>query len=532
MMKNSFLAFTLAAASSLFGCAAPEGDFDCSDGKCDDIPDSEVPASPCDGTMVDHSGAGNKKVAGRLNDPVAKLVFREGDSCPTTFQDIMAKLRETDTEGCEGEKDGIVTRLVSETAQAAGEPTGYRAVTSRRCGGRSTDGIMFSLFGIQGGATRLPSNVEIMAFDETAGVFNYYETGNGKINFFGNSKDMLEGADGEDRRCANCHTGGGAIMKELDTPWVHWEGHMDTPGARELVEANKDLGTKNSGAEFEGVVKSSNSKWNKTRIEHLKASDNRVEELLRPLFCSVEVNLDNGADFESPVGGGPGGDELTRIPFDSLLDPQLKGFGSISVQFADYDAVIKANGQTIEGIPGAIDTVFDYTFPERAHADNDMVNQLKQGGILDDDFIKDVVMVDFTRHVFSDDRCGLLTFAPKLAVEDLTPAKIRDGFIANLEAESPAPGSPAAVLLANLKAEGDAAAHNTKVDAFINACKALGSRPFLENALAITSLNRTKARGLHLFEFAQTMPSDNQDVNSNARLHPATCQLVNSFVAP
>ena len=44
------------------------------------------------------------------------------------------------------------------------------------------------------------------------------------------------GASG-DRRCAACHTGGGLIMKELDTPWVHWEGHMDTPGAAELVNA-------------------------------------------------------------------------------------------------------------------------------------------------------------------------------------------------------------------------------------------------------------------------------------------------------
>jgi transcription antitermination factor NusG len=48
---------------------------------------------------------------------------------------------------------------------------------------------------------------------------------------------------------------------------------------------------------------------------------------------------------------------------------------------------------------------------------------------------------------------------------------------------------------------------------------------------AITSLNREKGRGMQVFEFESTMPSDNQNVNTNARLHPTTCQLTNSFVA-
>jgi hypothetical protein len=119
---------------------------------------------------------------------------------------------------------------------------------------------------------------------------------------------------------------------------------MNTPGAQELVTA-ANLGSKTTGAEFENVVKQGNAKWNKTRIATLKEAGN-IQELLKPLFCSVEVNLDNGADFESPVAGGPGGSELNRIPFDSLFDPQLKGFGSITVNFADYDAVIRRTART------------------------------------------------------------------------------------------------------------------------------------------------------------------------------------------
>lgn len=529
------LAASLAPVAITSCAPAATGDGTCDNGRCDDVPDDQVPATPCDGIMVDKSGAGHKKVAGRNNDALAKAIFHSGDSCPKTFQDMMAKLRETDTEGCTGdERAGIQTRLISETAQAAGTPTSYRAVTTRRCGGRGTEGIIFSLFGLRAGDTELPQGVEIISFDETAGVFNFYETDGQTLNFFGSSKDMLKGpGDGDDRRCASCHVGGGLVMKELDTPWINWEGHVNTPGAQELVDAHKDLGTKNTGLEFEGVVKGANTKWNKVRIAELTAGDAPdLQQLLRPLFCTVEINLDNGSDFDSPVGGGTGGDQLSRIPFDSLLDPQLKSFGSISINFADYDALIKQNGQTLQGVPGAIDTLMDYIFIERSAIDNDYVNQLKAAGIIDDDFIKDVLMVDFTRPVFSDDRCGLLTFAPELAAGDLNAQKVREGFIAKLEAETPADGSPGAVLLASLKNTGDAADHTAKVDAFTAACTALGSRPFLENALAVTSLNRNKARDLPVIEFEATLPIDNQSVDDGARLDPKTCQLTNQFVAP
>jgi len=420
---------------------------------------------------------------------------------------------------------------VSETAQAAGKPTNYRVVTTRTCGGRSTDSILISGFGIRAGATSMPAGVELISFDDTAGVYNFYDSDGSGLNFFGSSKDLLKGpGSGETRRCAKCHTGGGLVMKELDTPWMNWEGHIDMPGAQPIVDAIKDLGTKTSGIEFEGLVKAGNTKWNKTRLETLKAGSTAVADLLKPLFCTVEINLANGSNFASPVIGGTGGDQLSSIPFKSMLDPQIKGFGSIPITFADYDTLIKANGQTLSSVPGAIDSIIDYAFVERSHADKDFVNQLKAAGIIDDDFIKDVLMVDFTRPIFSDDRCDLLEFAPTLSGADITADKIRAGFIKNLG--SPAAGTPAAVLLTNLNTASDTAMHNARVDAFIAACTALGSKPFLTNALTITSLNRTKARNMDVTEGGAGFPEDNLNVNPQARLSPLDCKLVNTFVAP
>jgi hypothetical protein len=136
----------------------------CDGEKCDgfDLPESEIEASPCDGSIVDKSGRGlTGKIAGRLNDPLAKLVLRAGDDCPTSFEDIMEKLNSAaaqDGVSCDSRR----SMLVSETAQALGEATSYRSVTALDCeqpegtaglvppgfGGDNRTGVLFSLFGL------------------------------------------------------------------------------------------------------------------------------------------------------------------------------------------------------------------------------------------------------------------------------------------------------------------------------------------------------------------------------------------------
>jgi hypothetical protein len=547
MSQSRQIALVVAALLTVMavGCSQPtDHSGSCVGGKCDEIPDDQVPDSPCDGVIKDLSGAGHGKVAGRNHDKFAKLVMRTGDDCPTTFQDIMAKLRVVTAEAtgpggeCSGENGaGVVTRGISETAQAMGKPTDYRTVTTQVCG--DAPGIHLALLNVTPDDP-LPRDVEIISFDESAGVFNYYDAKDGGLRFFGDSKDLLTGAgDGEVRKCAACHTGGGLIMKELETPWIHWEGEVKTPGLTELIETHAELlGFDGNGIEFESHVKLGNDAWNRTRLEHLTTTS--VKELLRPLFCSIEINLNNGSGRASPVTGGVQGhpSELDSIPTISLLDPQFirldpSAFaGLIPIVPADYDALIKQNGQRVAGVPGAIDTIIDYVFVMRSHADGDFVAKLQDAKIIDVDLIKDVLMVDFTRPVFSNDRCDLLSFAPALSGDQLTAQAIRDGFIANLAAKAPVAGTPAAALLANLEDTGDAPAHTSKLNAFLTSCKSLAPKSFLQNALAITSLNRDKARDLPIIEVPATMPDDNQMVDPNARLHPTTCQLVSSFVAP
>jgi hypothetical protein len=517
-MKPTALALSFVCSLSLIGCAAEGGDpgeTDCDGDKCDDLdkPDSAIPDSPCDGIMVDKSGRNHEKVAGRLHDPLAQFVLQAGDDCPVTFQDIVAKLQANDNQDCSN-TNGMLSRAISETAQITAKATSYRTVTSRTCGGRDNHGLLFSLFGVTSTTKTLPKNVEMIAFDATAGVFNYYETDGQTLNFFGNSPDMLKGkGEDDDRRCAGCHVGGGLIMKELRAPWLHWEGDTTTPGVDTLVNGNSQfLGSKSNGIELEGTVDSANSIWNARRIDFMKkVGDTR--ELLRPLFCTPEIQIGSG---------GPG--DVSSVPGDLLLDPVLNNFPFLSFENADYKALLTANGQEVPGT-GKADTFFPFAFPHRSSIDADYVQQLIAKRVVSQEFVKDVLSVDFTRPIFSEDRCALLDLVPSIPSSSLSGKALTEGMIASIG--TPAAGSPAAELLAQFKASGG---WESRVQTFTDACAARPQNELLADILKVTSLLRDQARERQVIEFEETMPDDDQSVAAGTRLHPVTCTITSDFV--
>src|SRR5689334_759979 len=100
----------------LAGCGGSTDPINCEQGHCD-VPDTEVPASPCDGLITDLSGANHQRVAGRNQDALSRLAFQTGD-CPTSMPAMMAKLRLTDHDRCAfgdagPERAGIMTRFIS-----------------------------------------------------------------------------------------------------------------------------------------------------------------------------------------------------------------------------------------------------------------------------------------------------------------------------------------------------------------------------------------------------------------------------------
>ena len=366
-----------------------------------------------------------------LRDPVAAFLLRLGD-CPTTHEAFVEKfqknhLKPGSGEPAEGEDSvppvecdrAVESYVVSETAQIHESEDGssYRVVVSRQCGDTDRHELLWSLFGVSGKGENwnLPAGrgIELMAYDETAGVYNYYEIDGGGYVFHGNSKDILDGTAG---RCKGCHVGGGLIMKELDTPWLHWEGHEDIPGAADMVKNNEELlGFKGTGSTFEGITKRGNDQYNKARAEWTMF-ERSTKDLLRPLFCADEVNLDNAVGFRNTM--------VSNIPGDFFLARRFTKFNrKVEMPSEVYESMMDEIGSRVPGVNGEFkDTVFRFAFPEQSHIDESFVKVLLSGididgtkvKVLDDELVDDVLSVDFTRPIFNEERCALLQHVPEI----------------------------------------------------------------------------------------------------------------------
>lgn len=532
MARTFHTVFSLALITTALACAEQDGDGagGGGGGKGDNLADEGV----CAGAVLDKSqgddGTGLADLS-ELGDVFARLVLQaEGDACPTTYGEVMDMLREADKTNCEGPRDGIRSAVVSETAQVMGKADSYRVVTTRQCGDRSPFELLFSTFGVTSTQKTLSGNVEVIAFDSTKKLFNYYEVVGGEISHFGNSTQYMT-AEGDGARCQGCHPNGMLNMKELAAPWIHWEGDTTTPGASTLIDKHEDLGTKTDGIELEGIVDEGNAAIMDVRAKTVLAT-NDLKEVLRPLFCTVQINLDTAT---SSTNTAP-----SSIPGSALVDSRL-GFGSVSISKATYDATLKAAKQKIVGDggtqlknksgTGVVDTHFAFAFPVVSREDQNYVDKLIELKVIDEDFKQDVLAVDMTRPLFSDARCALLESAPDLgklttstgnAVKGL-PKKIRDGFVAKLK--SPAAGTPAAEFKAFLANTSDQDDHSAAVDAFFAACAARPEAEFFADANRAVSLSRNFARQLQVMEFPATLPTDSLNVPTSAKLNPTTCVL-------
>ena len=483
-------------------------------GKADEIDPADFACDRVDGITLD--------ALAELADPIASFLIKSGTECPANYRGMIEKLRETDGAGCEAGRD-LITRIVSDDARIEANPDNYRTVTSRTCGSHPAHGLLFTLLSVNAtedlGARTF---VEMQALDAKTGLYNYWVFGGGRFTFNGTSLDAAAGTSA----CGACHRDGGVLMKELDEPWIHWESAGNSlPGADALFAKHRDMfGQRGDGRELEALVRTGNDAIVAARIGvQADPAAGTVAKLLRPLFCSEQVNLDTaGTEVDGPV---------TAIPTDLLLDPSWSVERGVSLDPAAYEAAVSAAGQTVPGIAGRTDTEFKLVFPERAGFDVAYVRALVARGLIDEDFAMDVLAIDFTRPLFSDARCGLLAFAPSYGaapgIAKADPKSIRGGFIAALAQASPAAGSAAAELLANLSTTDDAPAHRARAEAFVVACDARDDRALVDDILRFTQLTKSLVRSTtSLIEHPEQLSSTSFAVAATARLDPVTCSLV------
>jgi hypothetical protein len=195
-----------------------------------------------------------------------------------------------------------------------------------------------------------------------------------------------------------------------------------------------------------------------------------MQEQLRPLFCAVEVNIESDKDPADALK------PTVQIPAGFFADPRLSG-ASVAIPRANYDQALQQHHSQMpeppDG-PGGTDADHAWLAPVKANSDITLADALVEMGVIDNEFVADVLAVDFTNPLISAPRCGLLT---------LVPAEGGSDFLSRFETALKASTQPAAKqLLDNLTdPKRDANFHRQQVAAYLDACQTRASKPEAAN---------------------------------------------------
>ncbi len=372
----------------------------------------------------------------RLGDPLARHLF-SNSVFPTTAEGVLDAL---------GNGDPLSSQssfVVGEGSQLPPgvDGAGIRAFLVTRGEGEDGPDIILSALG-------RPDNefVEVLAWDTTAGGFNYYTTDRGAPWVLaGNSADAFrEGSAGFGP--FESHPSGNVIMKELRRPWVHWQSRDASVRVAALPPkiASHRWFTQKKGAEtFETqAVMPAIKRWNRVRLNEMSASGSvaSVPLLLRSFLGTPTVNLVSSlTDAESVLDEAAPRD--FTFPGAFLADTEcLSGVLGLAaptneqrtVSGAAYREVLVSHSVTLrldDGTPildPPSDTHFVFVVPERAFEDIDIVRGAVERGLVSKRLAACLLMVDFPNPVFSPRRESLLAHLPETA-----PTSDLSGTIAN-----------------------------------------------------------------------------------------------------
>jgi len=327
--------------------------------------------------------------------------------------------------------------------------------------------------------------LEAISWDPVKRLFNFYELVKDRktqrVSWFfrGDSRLILDDIQllyrqrtaaqppfHEQLRCSGCHVNGGLIQKELAAPHNDWWtksrplplGSL-TPDAavakifQGLVDAD----------ELMKLVEAASRRLSASP-EYRKAMQSRtMQEQLRPLFCAVELNIESDRDpFDARKAA-------VQIPAGFFADTRL-GARSIAIPRENYEQALQKLHSRMPDPPGGTDADHAWLAPVKANSDMVKTEALVEMGVVDNEFVADVLAVDFTNPLFSASRCALLK---------LVPAEGGPDFVARFQAAIKTSSEPAAkLLLENLTdPKRDANFHRQQVAAYLDACQQRASKP-------------------------------------------------------
>ncbi|ADB14976.1 hypothetical protein Psta_0283 [Pirellula staleyi DSM 6068] len=374
--------------------------------------------------------------------------------------------------------------------------------------------------------------LQLLAWDASNEVFNYYERRNGTWIWAGNSYHALREPT-RGKGPFDSHVNGSLVMKELKFPWMHWHSMAsiisdDVLAPSDLLRTDPIWRSKLGADDFEiAVVRPGIRKWTEARTkkfvrDHSSENASNAREILRHLFETTTVNLIASGEQSRSITD----QSSVKLPitfflnsdvlFDLLeLEPEIV-VPSVAGEFyreslRTFEFKLQTNNFEQPG-----DTHFAFIVPEAAFEDNLVVAELLKQSVVSARFVACVLMVDFANPISSSSRELLLKYIPdRMAIRDGV-LDLEAQFIANVEAaisetDESDPASPEQQFLSHWNL-GDAwkQAFESRVEAYFQAIQQrLGTQHGYDDYIRLAESRRREFRRRPLSEFDLTLPVTN-----------------------
>jgi hypothetical protein len=460
--------------------------------------------------------------SGAIGDPFIDLVIARGEF-PTTLNELLAVLDRSN-----GQPEGLPDQLSFLVGEGAQIP--WSAATSHidrafRFAVARGRGSKFPLFI----STAAPFDddrifLQLIAWDATAGAFQFYERRSGSWIWAGSSWQALE-EDTRGQGPFDSHINGGMVMKELEQPWLHWHSMAQTIGEQTLAPDDplraEPLFTNRDGAErLEMIVRTNMSTWVQSRLGKAVAPDgsiDRPDRLMRQVLTTTAPTIASSID---PYDGDP--QATIQVPLTFFLDrvglfdiAELELNPGFTVERSRYRVMAQHLGLAVRDTraqpPVRIDgdTFFAWPVPEPGLEDSALLKALVRKGIISRRFAAALLMIDFPNPVGSDDRAKLMAYVPSSA-DASGSNNIETQLLATLGQASAWPqGSPERQLVENMQLADGAwpAEYQRRLSDYVAAATArLATDQGLHDFMLLADSRRREFRRRPIAEFNMTLP--------------------------
>ena len=457
-----------------------------------------------------------EQVAG-LGDPFATALLKQG-KFPLTLTDVLAQL---DTAKVAPSQQVYIIGEAGQIPPTAPLQRDFRFAVVRGPDLNTADLLVSS------DAVGAPEDafLQLAAWDDAAGIFNYYMRIGGTWVWAGDSNLALSpGSRGQG--CFDSHVNGSVVMKELKRPWIHWQSMKATLqlAADDPLRTNPLYVSARGAEQLELIIRPTVRRWTTARLQRGTEGPrlNHLPWILRQLCTSTTVNLAS-SDQESAVLVAPGAPDLVFpmglwFNVDLLLDPELGIEPDIDPPTAPAalyaDSLTKYAFAVEEGsFRQAGDTFFAFLVPEAAFEDTIVALEAIRAGILSAKFVAAVAMVDFSNPVYSPARAHLMKYVPD-SVSTAGGLDVSDTIASAIIAASKgsAAESPEALFATNWALSPTAwqPTFVTQIENYVASviARAKTAQGF-DDYTRLADSRRREFRQARLFEFSLTLPTTN-----------------------